>query len=108
MVPRPPNSPTSFAADDRAASSVSSWLATVMQGNITMLIPDMYRQNPDRTTDIAQLIYMAMNKSGTGFPDLMDNSMNSLFLNLRPTSYHPVPVRGKALNSASHAAVIWP
>jgi hypothetical protein len=55
----------------------------------------------------AQTIYFAMNRTTTGFPELMDNLAASMSLNMRTMPYQPAPARGKAFSTKSHAVVTW-
>ncbi|EEA19442.1 conserved hypothetical protein [Talaromyces marneffei ATCC 18224] len=59
------------------------------------------------SSTLMQRLYKAMNGSATGFPDMMDNLVNSISLNMRQISYQPPPVRGLAFTATSHAVVTW-
>jgi hypothetical protein len=108
----PPGSSTPFIARSLAVGGVRDWLRSLLEGNST-IIPDTIA--PDNWTldqtfspsSLTRQLYNAMNTSVTGFPDMMDNLVNSISLNLRQISYQPHPVRGKAFTATSHAVVSW-
>lgn len=110
FILQPPKSSTTFVATDVAIEGTSDWLSNLLIGNA---IKDLGGGNwdvstsPDTTSELTRQIYMAMNSSSTGFPDLMENLANSLSLNLRKISYQPARNPGKAFYPTSHAVVTW-
>lgn len=105
-----PTSATTFAATDLAIEGTSQWLSYLLVGNATMIDDNGHWDNsypPMISSDLILAMYLAMNRSTTGFPDLMDNLANSLSRNLRTISYQPASIVGSAFYPTSQAVVTW-
>jgi hypothetical protein len=110
----PQNSSTTFVVNANSIVSFAMWLAGLLSGNVT-LFPQSSGPEDFNPTDmnivtshpLLQAVYLAMNTSATGFPDLMDNLASSLSVNLRTTKYQPRPVPGTAFSPISHVIVTW-
>ncbi|KAK2763923.1 hypothetical protein FQN54_009542 [Arachnomyces sp. PD_36] len=108
IILQPPGSSAPFIASGRAMDGTSNWLSDLLVGNATSPGDDPWKlSTPAYSSALIQPLYMAMNDSLTGFPDLMDNLAKSLSRSLRDIPYQPSPVRGKAFTSTSHAVVTW-
>jgi hypothetical protein len=113
MTLQPPGSSTTFVIKSLALNGVRDWLQNLLVGTVTITpdtnAPEGWRidEPPKYSSSLIQPVYAAMNTSATGFPDMMDNLVNSISLNLRQISYQPPPVRGQAFTATSHAVVTW-
>ncbi|KAL7928955.1 hypothetical protein V8C35DRAFT_207509 [Trichoderma chlorosporum] len=103
-VLRPPHS-EEFSVLGLSKDSTALWLTSLLNGSASASLTDSL--DVGASSDLTRIIQTAMNKSETGFPDLMDNLANSLSLSLRTTSYQPSPTRGEAFAPVSHAVVTW-
>lgn len=113
LILRPPGSSMPFIVKSLAVGGVRDWLRSLLVGNATNYPDTNAAENwdigqiPFSSSSLTQQLFNAMNTSATGFPDMMDNLVNSISLNLRQISYQPSPVRGKAFTATSHAVVTW-
>lgn len=109
----PPDSSMTFVVTTLAMTGLRDYLSSLLEGNATISpdtnAPDNWELDFSQyaSSSVMQQLYSAMNKSATGFPDMMDNLANSISLNLRSVSYQPSPVVGKAFTATSHAVVTW-
>jgi hypothetical protein len=112
MVIQPPGAQKSYVVEDAALGTTSHWLSEVLRGNATRYDGERFRSqsSPTKTSsDIVQSIYLAMNKSTTGFPNLIESLAQSLSISLRDISYQPQrDAVGKAFTIGNHAVVRWP
>jgi hypothetical protein len=106
---QPPNSGGKFIARDLAVASTSNWLSYLISGNATVGInTDLINLDLVSTSqESVQPFFTAMNKSATGFPDMMDNLARSISRGLRTMPYQPQPVRGSAFSSTTRASIRW-
>lgn len=113
MTLQPPGSSTTFVITNVALGGLSTWLQYLLEGNVTIVAetnaPEGWTldESQSYSSSLIQPVYTAMNNSPTGFPDMMDNLVNSISLNLRQIPYQPPPVRGQAFTATSHAVVTW-
>ncbi|KAL7796193.1 hypothetical protein V8C43DRAFT_21206 [Trichoderma afarasin] len=101
---RPPHS-NEFRVLGISKDSTADWLNSILEGSAYSSLVDSLGSSA--SSDLMQIVRIAMNSSETGFPDLMDNLANSLSLSLRSASYQPSPTHGKAFSPISHAVVTW-
>jgi hypothetical protein len=108
-VLQPPGATTSFRVDPTAATVMSQWISDHLDGYVEEIYRTTgYPNIVNHSSLLLQPIYMAMDKSDTTFPDLVDNLARTLSLGLRNPAYQPAPVQGKAFTSTTHAVVTWP
>jgi hypothetical protein len=106
---QPPGAPSSFIVEDLALGTTSHWLSDILRGSATHYDGSLFniQSSPPRvSSDIVQSVYLAMNKSRTGFPELMDKLAQSLSLSLRDIPYQPRTL-GKSFSIGNHAVVRW-
>ncbi|KZM21661.1 hypothetical protein ST47_g7179 [Ascochyta rabiei] len=120
IVLHPPGSPTAFRVNGYAGGTLSKWLSTYLEGDVTgwrnlSTLPAGLVGYDSQVQEIiapsslfVQPIYQAMNESNTGFPDLMQNLAEAMSLGLRNLPYQPAPVRGRAFTTTTRAVVTWP
>lgn len=101
---RPPHS-DEFRVLGTSKDATADWLNFILVGSAYSSLVDSLGSSA--SSDLMQIVRLAMNSSETGFPDLMDNLANSLSLSLRSASYQPSPTHGKAFSPISHAVVTW-
>ncbi|KAJ4860017.1 hypothetical protein T069G_05005 [Trichoderma breve] len=101
---RPPHS-NEFRVLGISKDSTADWLNSLLEGSAYSA--DVDSLEVATSSDLMQMVRIAMNSSETGFPDLMDNLANSLSLSLRSASYQPSPTHGQAFSPISHAVVTW-
>ena len=108
---QPPDSGDTFIATSDAVQGTSGWLSSLVNGNATVSVPYSSVIDLEQILPSQPLVYpflAAMNKSTTGFPDIMDNLAKSFSRNLRTLSYQPPRVSGLAFSSTTRATIIWP
>jgi hypothetical protein len=107
---QPPGAPSDFIVEDLALGTTSRWLSDILRGSATHRDGSLFniQSSPPRvSSDIVQSVYLAMNKSRTGFPDLMDKLAQSLSLSLRDIPYQS-KAPGTSFSVGNHAVVRWP
>lgn len=104
---RPPNSSQTFATNNNAWRAMEDYLGDIFYGNITGIAGVAPFKTPLSSSPIMQAIYMAMNTSSTGFPDIMDNVAASMSQSLRKLAYQPEPVKGAAYGMDGRFKVRW-
>lgn len=110
IVLHPPGSNESFVIKQLAAFNTRDWLATVLSGSVMARGMSQHSGTDfmlEPTSDITQAIFLAMNSSDTGFPDLMDILANSLSVAMRNFDSSPHIV-GTSYTTISHFVVRWP
>jgi hypothetical protein len=106
---QPPNSGGNFIATAVTVDATSSWLSNILSGNATITTNSgpISLESVRTSQDLVQPFVTAMNKSATGFPDVMDNLARSISRGLRTMTYQPQPVRGSAFSSTTRASIRW-
>ncbi|KAL2067487.1 hypothetical protein VTL71DRAFT_1912 [Oculimacula yallundae] len=110
-VLRPPGSRDTFFATAVAVSETSDWLSSLLTVNATIAVNTNLINLDFISTSNGGLVsplVTAMNRSTTGFPDLMDSLARSLSYGLRTMAYQPPPVLGLAFSTTTRASVRRP
>jgi hypothetical protein len=96
-----------FSTNNNAWRALELYLGNMFYGNVTGIAGVRPFRTPLSSTPVMQAIYMSMNTSATGFPDVVDNVARSLSQSLRKLSYQPGPIKGAAYGIDGRFRVRW-